>query len=101
MTGALDLPNAAGAGGQRRVIGVPAPRVSGNVDDAPVHDVRIDDAPAIAIMAAGAGDNRFPRAGARGLVDGFGYSFSSRKRSSLGANRWAAEAGSSGEVDIQ
>jgi len=68
---ALDLADAAGAGGKWRMGWVPATLVGGDMDDAAVDDVRVDDATATAIVAAGAGDDRLvaARSGARRFVD--------------------------------
>jgi hypothetical protein len=71
MIGALDLPDAAGAGGQRRVLGIPTPHVGADARDPAVGHVRVDHATAAAIMPACAGDYGFARdwTGARSLVD--------------------------------
>ena len=71
MVDALDLADAAGAGVQRRQLGLPSARVGRYPDDAAVDDVRIDDAAAAAIVAAGAGDDGLVRLGhdARCFVD--------------------------------
>jgi hypothetical protein len=71
----LDLADAAGAGMQRRQLGLPARRVGRDPDDAVVHDMRVDHAAAAAIVAAGAGDDGLAVAagGARLLVDRVGH----------------------------
>jgi hypothetical protein len=60
---------------QGRQLGLPARRVGRDLDDAVVDDVGVDHAAAAAIVAAGAGDDRFARAiGAAGLlVDRVGH----------------------------
>ena len=72
MIGPLDLSDAAGAGGQGRMLGVPAAHVGADAGDPPVRDMGVDHAAPAAIMAAGAGDHRLPGAGGgtRGLVEG-------------------------------
>ena len=71
----LDLADAAGAGMQRRQLGLPARRVGRDPDDLVVNDVGVDHAAAAAIVAAGAGDDDFAFApgGARVLVDRVGH----------------------------
>jgi hypothetical protein len=61
MVGAFDLTDTAGAGRQRRQFRVPAALVGRDVDDAPVADMRVDDAAATAIMPASAGDDALAR----------------------------------------
>ena len=71
----LDLADAAGAGMQRRQLGLPARRIGRDPDDLVVHDMGVDHAAAAAIVAAGAGDDDFAFAagGARVLVDRVGH----------------------------
>ena len=73
MIGPLDLAHTTRAGGQRRMIRVPAARVGGDMHDPAVRDMGVDDAAPAAIMTASAGDDGFrhTRAGCwpRGLVN--------------------------------
>ena len=71
----LDLADAAGAGMQRRQLGLPARRIGRDLDDPVVDDMGVDHAAAAAIVAAGAGDDDFAFApgGARLLVDRVGH----------------------------
>src|SRR5882757_5085187 len=59
MVDALDLPDAAGAGVERRQLGLPARRIGGDLDDAVVDHMGVDDTAAAAIVAAGTGDDGF------------------------------------------
>jgi hypothetical protein len=71
MVGALDGADAARASRQRRQLRVPAPLIGRDMDDAPVADMRVNDAAAAAIMPAGAGDDALAglRRRARRFVD--------------------------------
>jgi hypothetical protein len=71
----LDLADAAGAGMQRRQVGLPARRVGRDADDAVVDHVGVDHAAAAAIVAAGAGDDglALSAGGTRVLVDRIGH----------------------------
>ena len=84
----LDLADAAGAGMQRRQLGLPARRIGRDFYDAIVDHVGVDHAAAAAIVAAGAGDDGFALAagGARLLVDrvGHGGSVASPRRPANG-----------------
>ena len=72
MVDALDLPDTAGAGVERRQLGLPARRVGGDFYDTVVDNVGIDHAATAAIVAAGAGDDGLAGAAPtpRLLVDG-------------------------------
>jgi hypothetical protein len=74
MVGALDLADATGACLQRRQFRVPAPLVGRDMGDAPVADMRVDDATPAAIMPASAGDDALAglRRRTRRLVDDLG-----------------------------
>jgi hypothetical protein len=68
---AFYLAHAAGAGVQRRQFGLPPARVGGDLDYAPVDDVRIHHAAAPAVVAASAGNHALAKLGLdpRSLVD--------------------------------
>ena len=72
MIDALDLAEAADAGVERGQLERPLPRVGGDLHDAAVHHVGVDDAAPSAVVAAGAGDDGLALAGgdARSFVDG-------------------------------
>ena len=71
------------------MVGIPPPLVGGYMDNFAVGHMGVDDATTTAIMAAGAGNDRFPsfrfRAGC--FVNGLAQSISSRKRNKRGANK--------------
>ena len=68
---ALELAKAPHAGVERRQLGCPPAGVRADLDDPPVTHVSVDDTPAAAVVAAGAGGNRLARSGRdpRRLVD--------------------------------